>query len=316
MIKGIDVSHYQLKIDWTKIPKDIEFAIMKCTEGLAVADARFAEYKAGARKAGLGIGYYHFARGLDPVKEAEFFVKSVGDIAEGELLALDFEIKIADPVGFCNKFVKRVIELVGFTPLFYSYSSIVSGSDWGDVYNCGLWIADPSSAPRIGKWKTWAVWQYTISPKGAQKYTTEAVDQDYFNGTIEVFKKYGKQLTTEAPMAKELLNALEEVLDVDYGDNLDPKDQIDASKKLIAYKNAVEETLAKAKITIDGKDKTIAEYVIGVSQFQEAITKKDAMLKTQAEQLAQLGEQQAVGLSAIGTIKLFQEAFKSLINFK
>ena len=48
----------------------------------------------------------------------------------------------------------------------------------------------PKRKTRIGNWKTWAIWQYTISASNA--YTTAKVDQDYFNGTIEQFKKFGK----------------------------------------------------------------------------------------------------------------------------
>ena len=195
MIKGIDVSHWQKNIDWKKIPNDILFCILKASgaDNGYYKDINFETYKKNARAKGLGLGYYHFAKGLDPIKEADWFLTCVGDIKEGETLALDIEAsatKIADPIGFCEKFVQRVYNKTGFWPFVYSYSSFIATIHSPKLLNCGLWIADPSAKPRIGNWKTWAIWQYTISASNA--YTTAKVDQDYFNGTIEQFKKFGK----------------------------------------------------------------------------------------------------------------------------
>lgn len=191
-LKGIDCSHWQGTIDWKKVAKSYSFALIKCTEGTGYIDPTYKTNLAGARKNGLVVGSYHFARGIDPVKEADFYLKNA-DLREGELLTLDFEIKIADSVGFCTKFVERIKEKAGFWPFFYSYSSMAATFKSGSVLNCGLWIADPSSKPRIGAWKTWAIWQYTIAPAGQTPGMTTSCDQDYFNGSLEQLKKYGKQ---------------------------------------------------------------------------------------------------------------------------
>lgn len=203
MIKGCDISHWQGSINWKKIPKEIDFVIMKASEGTTIKDVKFEEYKAGARGRGFGVGFYHFASGTDPVKEADFFLKCVGDIAEGEILALDFEgaaVKIKDPVGFCEKFLQRIYDKVGFWPVFYSYSSFVTGITSKLILGCGLWIADPSDAPRIGNWPFYAIWQYTVGPVNSMPGIPAKIDLDYFNGDIATFRKYG------APKEKEVID--------------------------------------------------------------------------------------------------------------
>lgn len=199
MENGVDISHWQNPIDWSKVKQD--FVMIKASGGDKglYKDVRFDTFKNATRAKGVCLGYYHFAGGLDPVKEADFFLTSVGDLAVGEVLALDFEIHIADPIGFCTKFVNRIKDKAGFWPLFYSYSSLAALFTTGDVLNCGLWIADPSAnAPRIGKWNTWAIWQYTTAPANKIAGFSTTVDLDYFNGTAEQFKKYGKPMQTYA----------------------------------------------------------------------------------------------------------------------
>ena len=137
--------------------------------------------------------FYHYAGGLDPIKEADFFLATVGVIQPGEVLALDFEIHIANYQAFVNAFVQRIHDRCGFWPLFYSYSSMAALFTVGAVMNCGLWISDPSAKPRIGKWPVWAFWQYTTLHAGSVPGIMTTIDMDYFNGTAVQFVKYGKQ---------------------------------------------------------------------------------------------------------------------------
>jgi lysozyme len=58
---GIDVSHHQGQIDWTKVAKDrITFAYVKATEGGDSVDTEFTRNWANGRAAGLKVGAYHF----------------------------------------------------------------------------------------------------------------------------------------------------------------------------------------------------------------------------------------------------------------
>ena len=194
-LKGIDVSHWQGGISWDKT--GVDFAIIKCTQGDSMIDPMFSRNKTGARRAGILCGYYHFAQHNDPIQEADWFVKNVGDIQTGELLALDAETG-QDP-SWCKKFLDRVASKVGFKPLIYCPAG--NGMDWSPVIsgNYGLWIARyglnlgymlTSWPPKIGKWPFYAIWQYTS--KGRVPGIVGNVDLDYFKYDKQTLMKYGK----------------------------------------------------------------------------------------------------------------------------
>jgi lysozyme len=58
---GVDVSAHQGAIDWDRVVGDsISFAYIKATEGGDFVDERFTVNWAGARRAGIEVGVYHF----------------------------------------------------------------------------------------------------------------------------------------------------------------------------------------------------------------------------------------------------------------
>jgi lysozyme len=60
-IRGIDVSQHQGAIDWQRVAADdVQFAVIKATEGGDHVDKNFAANFAAARQAGLAVGAYHF----------------------------------------------------------------------------------------------------------------------------------------------------------------------------------------------------------------------------------------------------------------
>jgi GH25 family lysozyme M1 (1,4-beta-N-acetylmuramidase) len=116
-MKGIDISHYQGVINWSILPLEYEFVIIKCTQGLKYLDPKFSTNKNLARKSGRLCGYYHFADQNDPIKEADWFLKNVGDIQQGELVVLDSET--GQTPDWCLKFLNQVYLKAGFRPLLY-----------------------------------------------------------------------------------------------------------------------------------------------------------------------------------------------------
>lgn len=77
-IFGIDVSHWQGDIDWSKARQyDVAFVIMKVSQGRTMVDPRFRDYD---RACGLPTGYYHFLGTGDAagaVEEAEHFLRQL-----------------------------------------------------------------------------------------------------------------------------------------------------------------------------------------------------------------------------------------------
>jgi len=196
-MKGLDCSHWQGEIDWTQV--NVPFAIIKATEGIAFVDSRFVRNKKEARKNNILVGYYHFADGFNPKKEAQHFLKNVGDIKEGELVALDYEIHLHNPVDWCLTWLKEVEKELGFKPLIYLNKATLRGFDWKPVVknNNGLWIASygwntglMGIKPPSYDWDFWAIWQYTS--RGKVKGIRGNVDMNYTEMNIETLKKYGK----------------------------------------------------------------------------------------------------------------------------
>jgi lysozyme len=59
--QGIDVSHYQGRIDWPLLPaQGVRFAYIKASEGEQYRDSRFLENWRGAGSAGIARGAYHY----------------------------------------------------------------------------------------------------------------------------------------------------------------------------------------------------------------------------------------------------------------
>ena len=196
--KGVDCSRWQGTIGWQKVKDSgVEFAFIKASQGTTWKDPIFEQNKAGTRRVGVLPGYYHFATLQDPIKEADWFLKCVGDIRENELLALDAET--GQTPEWCRKFLDRVTAKVGFKPLIYA--PVGNGANWTAVSSgdYGLWVAryglNTGSIPwlfkpRIGPWKFYVIWQYTS--RGRVPGIVGNCDLDLCNASLEVLKKYGK----------------------------------------------------------------------------------------------------------------------------
>ena len=62
---GIDVSHHQGQIEWTKVKKakpDLQFIYVKCSEGKTYKDPYFSKNVKGAASQGYKVGAYHYFR--------------------------------------------------------------------------------------------------------------------------------------------------------------------------------------------------------------------------------------------------------------
>ena len=82
-VHGVDVSHYQGKIDWHELAgQDIDFAFIKATEGSTHLDEQFARNWRNAPKEKLMVGAYHFFSLDSPGdSQAEWFIQNVGSLS-------------------------------------------------------------------------------------------------------------------------------------------------------------------------------------------------------------------------------------------
>lgn len=143
-----------------------------------------------ASAAGKVIIGYHFAGGSDPIGEAAFFLRAMSPLAENDILALDWEIQHADPVGWCTAFVNHIHEQTGIWPLVYMNMSTANAYDWSPVFNnCGYWCAAPSYSFD----DTLPVKYPQIAQQGP---IVNGIDTDAFFGTIDQLKAYGYHATS------------------------------------------------------------------------------------------------------------------------
>jgi lysozyme len=202
MLSGIDVSNNNGQVDWGAVAgAGYGFAVAKVTEGTNFVDQTFATNWAQMKANGLVRGAYHFARPDDnkAEDEANFFLDSikqqVGDLEVGDFLALDLEVGSGDLGEWALTWLRTVKDRAGFRPVIYSSPSFIQEhglSNQQELGNYGLWLADwqgtlPSPpAP----WQLLALWQ--DNDDSSVPGIGGNVDGDYFNGTADELKRYGK----------------------------------------------------------------------------------------------------------------------------
>jgi lysozyme len=91
--QGIDVSHYQGRIDWPALPaQGVDFAYIKASEGGDLRDDTFAANWAGAREAGIARGAYHYFTLCRPgTEQAANFIAAVPADPHAMPAAIDLE---------------------------------------------------------------------------------------------------------------------------------------------------------------------------------------------------------------------------------
>jgi lysozyme len=205
-LTGIDVSHWQGTITWSKVKGDgNSFVICKATEGGTNRTAPYGAYYkdptfdanwAAIKANGMTRGAYHFGRpGRDPITQADFFVNTVRPTSGDLQLVLDLEVtdgkSAAQVWAWTQMFCSRVKTRTGRPPIIYcspSFWTTNVGNPTNNM-NCPLWIANWNvTSPTIPRaWGTWTFWQY--SSTGTTNGISGIVDQDYFNGDQATLNK-------------------------------------------------------------------------------------------------------------------------------
>lgn len=191
-LNGIDIASYQSGIQPAKLTTT-DFIIVKFTQGTTYLNLYAAAQYSLAKKAGKLLGAYHYAAGGDPIKEAQYFVKNLGD--RKCVLALDWE-GAQNPqfgkndVDWCFRFLTEVYRLTGVRPLLYMSKSVARAHDWSKVAkDYPLWCAQYGSnnttgyqsnpwtdSSSFGAWRGDTIRQY--SSKGRLKGYSGNLDLD------------------------------------------------------------------------------------------------------------------------------------------
>lgn len=193
-VHGIDISHYQGKIDWELLSQNreakfpIHFIFLKATEGGDHGDDTFTQNFGQARKYGFIRGAYHyFIPKTDAHKQADFFIRTV-QLAKGDLPpVLDVETTGKQSPQELKTAVKTWLDRVeahyGVKPILYTSYKFKKRYLSDSIFNAyPYWIAHyyVDSVRYEGKWH---FWQHT--DVGTVPGIEEEVDLNVFNGTME-----------------------------------------------------------------------------------------------------------------------------------
>ncbi len=194
-VYGIDVSHYQGDVNWTKVYNaGKRFAFAKATEGTSFVDNKFTDNMKNGSAAGLYMGAYHFARPNTPIKndsfaEADHFVDIIMPYIKDGYLVPVLDLENGSDIGWknlsawANYFCGRVYNRTGVKPIIYTMPYYASNLD-SSVTQWDLWIANYNvSSPNTGVWGFWSFWQNSSS--GSVNGVDGNVDLDIYNGNLK-----------------------------------------------------------------------------------------------------------------------------------
>lgn len=198
-IHGIDISHYQGKIDWEQLKNamikgcPVRFVIIKSTEGSSRLDENFRENFNQARDFGFIRGVYHFWSNKSTAREQAYYFLDQVHLADGDLPpVLDIEHKPADKS--VEDFQRDVLTWLHIVedkyhakPIIYTYYKFKEQYLSAPVFeDYPYWIAHyyVDKVQYKGKWK---FWQHTDVGKlpGIKGY----VDFNIYNGSYYELKQ-------------------------------------------------------------------------------------------------------------------------------
>ena len=194
--RGIDISHYQGKIDWDALKTDpVDFVYMKATEGNNYLDSEFKRNWKESARVGIPRGAYLFMTFCSPPEEqAAFFVKKVPKDPKALPPVIDVEFNpacknVPDNTEIQER-MERIYELLheayGVEPIVYTTPSFYEKHLRGTSID-RFWVASWGFWPF---WKpNWLIWQTTAGEysesNGDIKSLKGKVDRDVLRGSIE-----------------------------------------------------------------------------------------------------------------------------------
>lgn len=234
---GNDISKWQGDVDYNTFKNNAQFVIIKTTEGTNFVDPKFKRNQEEAHKTNILLGYYHFARpdlGNSAQAEADDFLEAIGDLRDGELLALDYECpnQTQAHVDWCRQWLDYVYSKTKVRAFIYLNQSQVKNFNWQNVVegSYALWIAKYTYNPNDNtfdpsEFKTAAMQQWS---NGQQvPGVSGGVDGNVFFGDLATLKKYGKPPAVVVPPPVQqptvitddnAVIRLGKIGDVEYGD--------------------------------------------------------------------------------------------------
>lgn len=188
-VRGIDISSHNGRIDFGRVATQVQFVIIKATEGATWTDRSFESNYTSARDAGLKVGIYHFFRfDSDGLSQGRNLNVAIFNRRPDLPVAIDVE-DTGNATGVpYDTIMARLHTLVDFLEahghkvMFYTNKQGYRRYIEHDFPGYPLWICSFSNPPVSAPWM---FWQYSHTGKVAG--IEGDVDMNTFNGQLRDF---------------------------------------------------------------------------------------------------------------------------------
>lgn len=169
MYKGIDVYNGNGAVNWSLVKAaGYDFTMIKASEGYTLADASMARNLAGAAKAGLHTGVYHWIHATmaaEAVREADFFLKLIRgckmeypvalDIEQNTILRLSKDALTDVVLAWCQR-----VQQAGYYVVLYANLNVLRNHlVWSRINHLDIWLAQYNAT--MSKEFPVAIWQHS-----------------------------------------------------------------------------------------------------------------------------------------------------------
>ncbi|MCR5851715.1 MAG: glycosyl hydrolase family 25 [Bacteroidaceae bacterium] len=184
--QGIDVSHYQGRIDWDEVSRDknVQFVYLKATEGSDLVDDCYLRNLYGAKRVGIPVGVYHFYR---PNVNVQWQLRNFSAIVEPwqhDLIPIvDVEKRgkgsLSQFQGRLKAFLDGVERIYGVKPIIYTGVNFYAAYLEGKFTQYRFMVARYADEfPGLSEDVPIVLWQYTS--KGQVDGINGHVDRSVF----------------------------------------------------------------------------------------------------------------------------------------
>ena len=176
MLKGIDVSEHQGRIDWERVKGNIDFAMLRAGYGRNNIDKQFIRNIEECNRLGIPVGIYWFSYAWNTEmarNEARYVLEAIKGYRVDYPISFDLEY---DTLNYASKngvtIGKRLatdminafcstIENAGYKAMNYANPDFINNKFYNSEVNYPLWLAWYGVNEDKAKSYNCAIWQYT-----------------------------------------------------------------------------------------------------------------------------------------------------------
>ncbi|WP_346917353.1 glycoside hydrolase family 25 protein [Clostridium sp.] len=236
-LKGIDVSHHQGVIDWTKVKSQIDYAILSVGYGDNITSQDDKQFHRNAKECvrlGIPFGIYIYSYAMD-TKQAYSEAEHVLRMIKGYKLdyPIYYDLEDGPTTGKCsNKLIADMAEVF--------CNAIEKAGYWSGIYANTSWFNNKLTDSRFNKWVKWVAQYNTLCIYTGKHDMWQYASDGRVNGisgNVDVnhcYVDYPTLINTKANVSKPIESKL----------NTDSKED----KRLdyiIQYSNATDQAIAE-----------------------------------------------------------------------